>query len=322
MVFGSNLTGLYSGLQPLAAPAKTTTGPFVAAAPAEGMSDTSVALVAGALSGIVADVITHPICTVKARMMVQGAQVTAGEAGAVVYDGLLSGFATILKTEGVGALYSGIGAVCAGAAPAQALFFGGMTATKQAMGDSPQADFVSGLAAQLTGSLAWVPMEVIKEKLMIEGQIKTKESYGSSLALVRKVIATEGIGGIYRGFVMQQVTYGPFNGLAIMFMNQIKPFVPESIGTDARNFAASIGGDALAAVVTNPADVVKTRIQVQKSNPELFAYDGAIDCFLKILKHEGPAALFDGVSGRVGWLAPRCAIAITAFQSISGYLKG
>ena len=58
MVFGSNLTGLYSGLQPLAAPAKKTTGPFVAAAPAEGMSDTSVALVAGALSGIVADVIT------------------------------------------------------------------------------------------------------------------------------------------------------------------------------------------------------------------------------------------------------------------------
>ena len=130
MVFGSNLTGLYSGLQPLAAPAKTTTGPFVAAAPAEGMSDTSVALVAGALSGIVADVITHPICTVKARMMVQGAQVTAGEAGAVVYDGLLSGFATILKTEGVGALYSGIGAVCAGAAPAQALFFGGMTSSR------------------------------------------------------------------------------------------------------------------------------------------------------------------------------------------------
>ena len=95
MVFGSNLTGLYSGLQALAAPAKTTTAPFVAAAPAEGMSDTGVALVAGALSGIVADVITHPICTVKARMMVQGAQVTAGEAGAVVYDGLLSGFATI-----------------------------------------------------------------------------------------------------------------------------------------------------------------------------------------------------------------------------------
>ena len=42
MVFSSNLTGLYSGLQPCfvapttaTAPAKKTTGPFVAAAPAE-----------------------------------------------------------------------------------------------------------------------------------------------------------------------------------------------------------------------------------------------------------------------------------------------
>ena len=205
MVFSSNLTGLYSGLQPCfvapattTAPAKKTTGPFVAAAPAEGMSDTSVALVAGALSGIVADVITHPVCTVKARMMVQGAQGAAGDAGAVVYDGLISGFGTILRTEGIGALYSGIGAVCAGAAPAQALFFTGMTVTKQVVGDSPQADFCAGLAAQLTGSLAWVPMEVIKEKLMIEGQVKTVETYGSSLALVRKVIATEGIGGACR----------------------------------------------------------------------------------------------------------------------------
>ena len=88
MVFSSNLTGLYSGLQPCfvapttaTAPAKKTTGPFVAAAPAEGMSDTSVALVAGALSGIVADVITHPICTVKARMMVQGAPSWAPSGG-------------------------------------------------------------------------------------------------------------------------------------------------------------------------------------------------------------------------------------------------
>ena len=114
---------------------------------------------------------------------------------------------------------------------------------------------------------------------------------------MRGVIATEGIGGIYRGFVMAGHVRA-LNGLAIMFMNQIKPFVPKSIGTDGT--AASIGGYALAAVVTNPADVVKTRIQVQKSNPELFAYDGAIDCFLKI-RARG-ARPFDGVpAASAGW---------------------
>jgi hypothetical protein len=173
-------------------------------------SDTAVTLASGALSGIVADTLTHPLCTVKARLMCQGVQ--AGEG--VVYKGLLDGFTTILRTEGVGALYSGIGAVCVGAAPAQALFFGGYEGCRNVMGDNPTGNFCAGLCAQLTGSFAWVPMEVIKEKLMIEGQLQTKEKYGSSLSLVTKVISTEGIGGIYRGFWMQQLTYGPFNGLA------------------------------------------------------------------------------------------------------------
>ena len=135
--------------------------------------------------------------------MVQGA---AEGSGGTVYKGFLDGFATILRTEGVGALYSGIGAVCVGAAPAQALFFAGYEGAKSVLGDTESTAFVAGITAQLTGSLAWVPMEVIKEKLMIEGQITTKKTYGSSLALVRKVIAEEGIAGIYRGFVMQQVT--------------------------------------------------------------------------------------------------------------------
>ena len=49
------------------------------------------------------------------------------------------------------------------------------------------ADFGSGICAQLTGSVFWVPMEVIKEKMMIQGQIKTKTTYNGSFDLVSKV---------------------------------------------------------------------------------------------------------------------------------------
>ena len=83
----------------------------------------------------------------------------------------------------------------------------------------------------------------------------------------------------------------------------------------------SMAGYACAAFVTTPADVVKTRIQVQKSNPELFNYTGAIDCAGQILRKEGIAAFFAGWGGRVGWLTPRCAMAITSFETIYGYLK-
>ena len=290
-------------------------------------SEVSVTLAAGSLSGIVADVVTHPMCTVKARLMTQG--VASASEASVVYTSFSHGLITILRTEGVGALYSGIGAVGAGAAPAQACFFAGMTGTQYLMGESPSANFCAGLGAQLTGSLAWVPMEVIKEKLMIQGQLETKIKYGSSLELVQKVISTEGIYGLYRGFWMQQLTYGPLNGLAIMFTNMFKPHLPKEYeGTVAGNFMCALVGYGGAGLVTNPFDVVKTRVQVQMSNPEMFNYEGShelmrgLDCAKKMVATEGIGAFAHGVSGRVIWLAPRCAIAFAAFGGIADVVRG
>jgi hypothetical protein len=42
-----------------------------------------------------------------------------------------------------------------------------------------------------------------------------------------------------------------------------------------------------------------------------------MDILKQIVQKEGPKALFDGWSGRVAWLTPRCAIAMTAFESFS-----
>ena len=56
------------------------------------------------------------------------------------------------------------------------------------------------------------------------------------------------------------------------------------------------------------------------SNPALFNYTSAMDCFLKVMKNEGPLALFDGVVGRVMWLTPRCGIALTMYGQLSAAL--
>jgi hypothetical protein len=223
-------------------------------------------LVAGSGSGIIADLVTHPICTIKARLMVQGAG--AGGKGAVMYNGLIDGIIKTTQAEGPQALYKGVGAVVIGAAPAQALFFGGMTFAQTYGTDlvgASAANFGSGFFAQLVGSLAWVPMEVVKEKMMIQGQVQVSRLQLQQLntitdyclvAFCTWILTTrpqpttqapgiwyrgwsrrcvglsfiffvtpsshpfaktnqtikEGIGGLYRGYVMQQVTYAPFNG--------------------------------------------------------------------------------------------------------------
>jgi len=273
----------------------------------------SVPLAAGACSGIIADVATHPFCTVKARMMVQGAQAGKG----TVYTGFFDGFAKTYSAQGVRGLYSGIGAVCTGAAPAQAMFFVGMEVAKNiGESDSWVVNFASGMVAQGFGATFWVPMEVVKEKLMIQGQIKTKNTYSGSFDLVSRVVKAEGIAGLYRGFVMQMLTYGPFNAIGIAIAEEFKKLGPADAG-DAFNAASAFGGYAIASALTNPFDVVKTRIQVQTSNPEMFHYKGGWDCFTQIVRNEGALALMDGVVGRVMWLTPRCGIALTAYGMLS-----
>jgi hypothetical protein len=109
----------------------------------------------------------------------------------------------------------------------------------------------------------------------------------------------------------------------MMFYNQLKGYMPEGFaGTTGGNLLCSFFGYAAAGFVTTPADVVKTRIQVQASNPELFNFKGPIDCTAQILKNEGIGGLMAGWSGRVGWLAPRCAVAVTAFEATAKAIKG
>lgn len=290
------------------------------------MSEIKNTLIAGAVAGGLADILTHPVCTIKARLMAQGAASTSAAEGAaetIVYKGLIDGFRRTVAAEGPLAVYKGLGVVLLGAAPAQALYFGGMKGTQSVFGeDSATGNFVAGLVAQLTGSLTWVPMEVMKEKMMIQGQIKTAKTHTGSISMLSAVLKQEGVLGIYRGFWMQQLTYGPFNGIAIAAYNEIKSHVPETQqDSTVTHMLCSSLGYGFAATVTNPFDVIKTRRQIQASNPALFNYSSSIDCAKQLLEKEGVRAFFDGLSGRVAWLLPRCALAMTGFEYVYARLK-
>ena len=53
------------------------------------------------------------------------------------------------------------------------------------------------------------------------------------------------------------------------------------------------------ASVTNPVDVLKTRLQVARADPEMFPYSSALGAARHLLEHEGAIALMDGVV--LGW---------------------
>jgi hypothetical protein len=61
----------------------------------------------------------------------------------------------------------------------------------------------------------------------------------------------------------------------------------------ATHFTCSFGAGFVAAVVTSPVDVVKTRLMSQSKSSTLgVQYSGFLDCFVKVSKTEGIRGLY------------------------------
>lgn len=141
---------------------------------------------------------------------------------------------SIIREEGWRKLYAGFGTVTV-AAPARALYFLGYELSKR-QGDKilgpnhPATAFLSGPIAQLSGSLLWVPMDVVKERMQIQRTVPSTaaaaaasaaepaSSHGNtrftgSLNAAATILRTEGIRGWYRGYFTHQCVWGPFNAV-------------------------------------------------------------------------------------------------------------
>ena len=274
---------------------------------------------AGNIAGMIADLVTHPIGTIKTRLQVQGA---SSGASLAQYSSIGDAARRILAAGGVGALYQGVGVVVATAAPAQGLFFLGNDLSRAMLAPhcSPAAtNFASGFFAQLCGSLLWVPMDTIKERLQIEGQLRSSggEVLGSSWGAVAKIVRAEGVRGFYPAYWIHQATWAPFNGLYFSIYEACKE------AADRRGWPAwpcGIVAGVVAGAATNPMDLVKTRLQVARADPATFQYAGALDCAAAIIKREGPLALLDGAVARCCTVTPRLTICVLAKDAIMPHL--
>jgi hypothetical protein len=255
---------------------------------------------AGALSGLVADGVVHPIDTIRARLQVQRSRhVDPGH-----YRTATQAFWSILRLEGPGSLYRGFGAVACGTVPGHALYFAGYETCKDTLlpkgCDQPHdkvyevaSHLTSGFVADIFGSLVWTPMDVVKQRLQVfrasaashSGSApQATNSYPNSATVFASILREEGPFGLYKGFMAGLMTYGPYVSLYFAMYEQwkivfsqsqslfghVNPFYDYAKG-DAMKLpsymylsGAALSG-AISAAVTCPLDVVKTRIQTQRS---------------------------------------------------------
>jgi hypothetical protein len=282
-----------------------------------------VSFISGSGAGLIADGIVHPIDTVRARLQVQHKK--------ELYNGTIDAFKKIAKNEGIKVFYKGFGIVASFTVPAHGLYFLGYEMFKKVVSpDVPLSEkgaltnFGAGIFADVLGALIWTPMDVVKQRLQVEGKV-LGSGYKNSFNGFKKVVSENGVLGLYRGYGASLATFGPMIGIYFMLYEELKKNYSRYTNTSYEQlpfyvhlvFGAFSGG--LSAAITCPLDVIKTRIQVRNSNDK--GYKTIRQAFTTILKEEGIKGFTKGLAPRMMWIAPNSAITIVAYEQLKRLLN-
>ncbi|RAL07242.1 putative mitochondrial carrier protein [Aspergillus homomorphus CBS 101889] len=232
------------------------------------------AMFAGGIGGTCGDMLMHSLDTVKTRQ--QGDPHFPPK-----YTSMTSSYATIYRQEGLlRGLYGGVTPALLGSFPGTVIFFGTYEYTKRLMLDSGinanVAYLSGGFFADLAASIVYVPSEVLKTRLQLQGRYNNPHfnsgyNYRSTTDALRTIIRQEGFPALYYGYRATIYRDLPFSALQFAFYEQEQRLAKEWVGSRdiglGLEILTAVTAGGMAGVLTCPMDVVKTRIQTQQ-NPE------------------------------------------------------
>lgn len=129
---------------------------------------------------------------------------------------------------------------------------------------------------------------------------------------MRDIVKTNGVGGLWKGFGAGILTYGPFVGVYFVCYEKFK-LLSKKLSQKQKEedipvpYILVAGGTAgaISAAVTCPLDVIKTRIQIEKG-----VEYSTIRRAVSTMMGEGYGVFWKGLSARIMWIAPSCAITL------------
>ncbi|KAK6172479.1 hypothetical protein SNE40_016118 [Patella caerulea] len=197
---------------------------------------------------------------------------------------------------------------------------------------NPLENAIAGGGAAFFSSFALCPTELIKCRLQAMREMATQGSLEGGLnrlkigpwGLTKEILVNEGIQGMYKGLTSTFVREMPgyfffFGGYEITkLLLTPKGGNKDDIGVIRTIVCGGVGGMALWVAIF-PADVVKSRIQVQSTSSVAPSFTSAI---LKIFRTEGIGALYKGLGPTLVRTFPATGALFLAYETTKKYLSG
>ncbi|KAI8797807.1 mitochondrial ornithine transporter 1 [Biomphalaria glabrata] len=296
------------------------------------VADAAIDFTGGTLGGITSVYVGQPLDTVKVKM----------QTFPTLYKNGLDCFLKTYKQDGIArGLYAGtVPSLAANISENAVLFcFYGVCQKlvakvmggKEISSLNPLENAVSGGLAAFFSSFALCPTELIKCRLQAMREMATKGHLEGGLerlkigpyGLTREILKAEGVRGLYKGltatFLREMPGYFFFFGFYEVSRLMLTPKgkTKDEIGALKTVICGGLAGVGLWVAIF-PADVVKSRIQVQSvsGTPPTFR-----TVFINILRQEGPKALYRGLGPTVIRTFPATGALFLAYETTKKYLS-
>jgi len=277
-----------------------------------GLTEPQAELAAGYVSGVGSMLVSQPFDTIKVRLQTSDA---------AVYRGPLDCARQTVAKEGWSALYKGLlSPVLTEGAKNAVVFAVHGAVLRQLVGADGErsqtwAQFSAGAVAGWSQCCVATPSELVKCRLQVSGGAAATERYAGNIDCIRRIVAAEGVTGLYRGNVAMMARETCF-GIWFASYDAIKGTAGRAVGRGAGDegpLVEAISGAAAGCATwapIYPIDVVKSRIQTGGLGGSTSLLGG----FVAIAKAEGAAAFFRGFGTTMMRAMPCNAVVFPFFE--------
>jgi solute carrier family 25 (adenine nucleotide translocator) protein 4/5/6/31 len=263
----------------------------------------------GGVSAAVSKTIAAPIELIKLRLQNMDAMLKSGSL-TTPYTGISNCASRVASEEGVKALWKGNGTNVLRYFPTQALNFAFKDYFKRLFGRDKKRDgywvwFLGNLASGgAAGSVSlFFVYSLDYARTRLSNDLKNSKKGGEKqfkglVDVYQKTLASDGIAGLYRGFVISCIGIIIYRGLYFGIFDSVKPSLPENVKDNLMvNFLLGWSVTVGAGLASYPIDTIRRRMMMTSGEGEKFS--GSIDCAQKIMAREGFKSFFKGAAANV-----------------------
>ncbi|KAI4487978.1 hypothetical protein M0802_011637 [Mischocyttarus mexicanus] len=272
----------------------------------------------GGLSGMSATVFVQPLDLIKNRMQLSGKKTST-----------FTVVSNIIKNEGFFALYNGLSAGLLRQATYTTTRLGIYNWLFEKASKDGQPKFVVkaalGVIAGGFGAFVGTPAEITLIRMTADGRLPfdQRRNYKNVFDALFRIIKEEGLLTLWRGAIPTIGRAMVVNAAQLASYSQAKQMLLDT-GYFRENitlhFASSMVSGIITTITSMPVDIAKTRIQNMKTIDGKPEFTGALDVLGKVIRNEGPLALWKGFFPYYARLGPHTVLTFIFMEQMNkGY---